>query len=214
LLANLKSVDAAAIESERILFEDISDEQLLGRAREGEEAAFRVLYERHRTPLFRFAYRLLGSVESAEDATHDCFLSLLRDSTKFDAARANLRTYLFAAVRNQSLKRLAMRGEEVLIDDERIEATGAGRTPEPLRHVLAAEVGREVRRAIGELPALQREAILLFEYEELSLAEIAEVTGSDVGTIKSRLHRARISLRKALEAFVADADVVSVGGEH
>lgn len=205
----------AAIESERILFDDISDEQLLGRARENEEAAFRVLYERHRTPLFRFAYRLLGSVESAEDATHDCFLALLRDSTRFDSSRASLRTYLFAAVRNQSLKRLAMRGEEVSSDDdEHIELTGAERTPEPLRHVLAAEVGREVRRAIGELPALQREAILLFEYEELSLAEIAEVTLSDVGTIKSRLHRARIRLRKALEALVADADVVSVGGEH
>lgn len=205
----------AAIESERILFDDISDEQLLGRARENEEAAFRVLYERHRTPLFRFAYRLLGSVESAEDATHDCFLALLRDSTRFDSSRASLRTYLFAAVRNQSLKRLAMRGEEVSSDDdEHIETTGVERTPEPLRHVLAAEVGREVRRAIGELPALQREAILLFEYEELSLAEIAEVTLSDVGTIKSRLHRARIRLRKALEALVADADVVSVGGEH
>lgn len=196
------------------MFDDISDEELLGRARAGEEAAFRVLYERHRTPLFRFAYRLLGSVEAAEDATHDCFLSLLRDSTRFDATRASLRTYLFAAVRNQSLKRLAVRGEEISSDDDNVEATNAERTPEPLRHVLAAEVGREVRRAVGELPTLQREAILLFEYEELSLAEIAEVTGADIGTIKSRLHRARARLRKSLDALVADANVVSVAGEH
>ncbi len=186
------------------LFDDLSDEQLLRLARDGEEAAFQTLYQRHRLPLFRFAYRLLGGAEAAEDAVHDCFFGLIKDLSRFDPSRASLRTYLFAGVRNQAFKRLAEReGEEALSDDEAIYAPLAGHhTAEPLRRVLAAEVEAEVRSAIAALPALQREAILLFEYEELSLAEIAEVTGADTGTIKSRLHRARKALRRSLAEFV------------
>lgn len=190
--------------------EDFPDEGLLSKARKGEEAAFRVLYERHRTPLFRFAYRLLGSVEGAEDVTHDCFLALLKDSTRFDSARATLRTYLFAAARNQSLKRLAQRGEQIADEDFELVASVASTdaTAEPLRRVLEAELVTEVRRAIARLPPLQREAIVLFEYEEMSLGDIAALTGTDTGTIKSRLHRARASLRKLLAGYVADENVL------
>ncbi len=199
------------IESERGLFDDLSDEQLLRQARTGEEAAFQTLYERFRLPLFRFAYRLLGTSEAAEDAVHDCFLSLINDSTRFDSGRASLRTYMFAAARNQAFKRLAQRnGEEELSDVGGAEAAHAHQMAEPLRRVLEAEVTAEVQGAIAGLPALQREAIVLFEYEELSLAEIAEVAGTDVGTIKSRLHRARRALRRTLAGLVADERTVSL----
>ena len=65
-----------------------SDHTLLARARDGEEGAFVILYERHRDPVFRFACRMLGSVEAAEDVAHDCFLGLMTQPLRFDPARA------------------------------------------------------------------------------------------------------------------------------
>lgn len=187
------------------MFDESSDERLLLAAREkGDEQAFRLLYERHRLPLFRFAYRSIGDRQAAEDVVHDCFVALLQDSTRFDPARATLRTYLFAAARNQVLKRFAKRAGEASLDDADAGSLAADElsTPEPLRQVLSREIAEIVRRAIERLPQAQREAILLFEYEELTLAEVAHVTGADIGTIKSRLHRARTGLRAHLAEFV------------
>jgi RNA polymerase sigma-70 factor (ECF subfamily) len=184
----------------------MTDEKLLENAAAGDEMAFVTLYQRHRDLVFRFAYRLLQSRETAEEVTHDCFLSLIKEPRRFKAGRgkASLRTYLCAAARNQAFKRLRRAGVETAIDDlpDRLSAA----PQEPLRSLLDAEISEAVRRAVGELPPMQREALVLFEYEEMSLAEIAEVAGADVGTIKSRLHRARESLRVALAPYFKSAD--------
>jgi RNA polymerase sigma-70 factor, ECF subfamily len=180
----------------------MTDERLLEQAASGDETAFAVIYERHRGLVFRFAYRLSQSREVAEEITHDCFLSLIKEPQRFntDKQKASLRTYLCAAARNLVLKRLRRAGAETAIDDFS-EQLAAAESQEPLRLLLDAEVSEAVRKAIGELPHLQREALILFEYEELSLAEIAEVIGADVGTVKSRLHRARERLRAALAPY-------------
>lgn len=178
----------------------MTDEQLLKRASRGDEAAFLLLYERHRDAVFRFAYRMLGSTAQAEDVTQDCFLSLMRRPDSFDESRATLRTYLLAAARNLSLKSLRRRGNEVAFD-EFSEEPPRGRTEEPLRKLLDEELVFEVSRAVANLPPLQREALLLFEYEELSLKEIAQVVETDVGTVKARLHRARARLKRELEPY-------------
>jgi len=179
----------------------IKDELLLQRAGEGEQAAFRELYERHRLPVFRFAYRLLGSIEAAEDVTHDCFLSLIRRSDSFDPERASLRTYLFAAARNLAMKHFRRLGREESLD-ELAESQVASSKQEPLRHVLREELENQVRDAVLALPPLQREAVVLFEYEDLSLSEIAAITQSDVGAVKARLHRAREGLRRMLRPYL------------
>jgi len=179
----------------------IKDELLLQRAGQGEQAAFRELYERHRLPVFRFAYRLLGSIEAAEDVTHDCFLSLIRRSDSFDPERASLRTYLFAAARNLAMKHFRRLGREESLD-ELAEAQVASSKQEPLRHVLREELENQVRDAVLALPPLQREAVVLFEYEDLSLSEIAAITQSDVGAVKARLHRAREGLRRMLRPYL------------
>lgn len=179
----------------------MTDERLLNRASRGDEAAFLLLYERHRDAVFRFAYRLLGSAGLAEDITHDCFLSLLRQPQRFDATRATLRTYLLAAARNLSSKHFRRAGSEVLVE-ELTEEPRAAEGAEPLRQLLDEELSSEVQRAIESLPPLQREALVLFEFEELSLAEIAEVVGADTGTVKSRLHRARQRLKTVLAPYM------------
>jgi len=179
-----------------------TDEALLARACQGEEAAFLALYERYREPIYRFAYRLLGAAALAEDVTHDCFLSLLRRPEAFDPARASLRTYLYAAVRNLALKQFRRPRLEVTLDNLNSEPP-ATEAQQPLRQLLAAELSEAVRRAIDRLPQLQREALILFEYEELSLAEIASVVEADVGAVKSRLARARENLRRELAPYLA-----------
>ena len=188
----------------------ITDELLLERARGGEQAAFLLLYERHRNAIFRFSYRLLGSVELAEDVTHDCFLSLIRRPEGFDPQRATLRTYLYAAARNLVMKLFRSQGRETALD-ELDEHPSLPRREEPLRRLLDSELVTKVKEAVADLPPLQREALVLFEYEGMALNEIAEVVGTDVGAVKSRLHRARGRLRNSLAPYLnTDPEIVTL----
>jgi len=178
-----------------------TDERLLESAGAGDAAAFQELYERHRIAVFRFAYRLSGSVENAEDLTHDCFLSLIKRVASFEPGRASLRTYLLAATRNLWLKQLRTLGRESALDDyDENDFLAVSRAP--LGRLLDREMSLKVAEAVASLPPLQREALVLFEYEGISLNEIASMVGSDVGAVKARLHRARERLRKALQPYL------------
>jgi RNA polymerase sigma-70 factor, ECF subfamily len=164
---------------------------LVRAARKGQEAAFVQLFDEHHLPLFRFAYRLTGSVADAEDIVQECFLSLLRPECTYDPKRTPVRTYLFGIVRNQSLKRL--RRSNVAVD-----AT-LPRSPES--ECLRDEMQDAVARAVMELPETQREVLVLAHYEQMPLAEIAQVLGVELGAAKSRLQRARASLKETLAAY-------------
>ncbi len=167
-------------------------EHALRDARRGKEAAFLRLFDDHHLPLFRFAWRLMGSVADAEDIVQECFLALLRPGCSFDPARTPLRTYLFGAVRNQALNRLRRKEGLPAEWTER-------RTPET--DALRGEMAEAVADAIAGLPETQREVLLLAHYEQLSLAEIAEITQLEVGAVKSRLQRARATLRETLVLY-------------
>jgi RNA polymerase sigma-70 factor, ECF subfamily len=162
-------------------------------ARRGDEVAFLTLYHRHRTPLFRFAWRLTGSITAAADVTQECFLAVLQGA-QFDPRRAPLRTYLFGVIRHLAMKHVRLSEKE---DTEDVLSYAA-----PLDGALESLLSRErseiVADAIAGLPPLQREALILFEYEDQSLEQIAAITGAEAGAVKARLHRARESLRKRL----------------
>ena len=179
----------------------ITDELLLERASGGDQGAFLQLYERHRDGIFRFGYRLVGSVEVAEDITHDCFLSLIRNPVGFNPQRAALRTYLYAAARNLAMKYFRSQGRETNIEDVN-DYREIAANQQPLRQLLDDELVAKVKEAVADLPPLQRESLVLFEYEGLSLLQIAEIVGTDVGTVKSRLHRARGRLRNSLAPYL------------
>jgi RNA polymerase sigma-70 factor, ECF subfamily len=192
--------------------ERTTDELLLKKAGDGDQAAFLELYDRYREPIFRFAYRLLGSVEIAEDVTHDCFLSLIRKPENYRPERASLKTYLYAAARNLALKHFRDQGRETgmeEVSEEPREAPSRG----PLRRLLDEELATQVREAIFSLPPLQREALILFEYEGLSLSEVAEIAGTDVGAIKARLYRAREGLRRILSPYLKSNQELNTGRE-
>lgn len=164
---------------------------LVREARRGREEAFLAIYHRHRTAVFQFAWRLTASRTAAHDVTQECFLALI-SGAGFDDDRGELRGYLFGIARNLVFRQLRI--------SER-EAEEPAEVPAPvdvLGDLLQVERSELVAGAIARLPVLQREAIVLFTFEELSLEQIAKISGVDAGTVKSRLHRARESLRTAL----------------
>jgi RNA polymerase sigma-70 factor (ECF subfamily) len=156
------------------------------------------LFDDHHKPLFRFAYRLTGSVADAEDIVQACFLELLRPDCSYDPKRAPLRTWLFGVVRNQSLKRLRQNAAP--------PPPATAGPPSPEHEVLREETEQIVQRAVLMLPALQREVLVLAHYEQMSLADIAGVLEIDVGAVKSRLQRARTSLREMLAAYAPNVE--------
>src|SRR5512146_3110555 len=175
------------------------DSRLLTEARRGDEGSFLSLYDRYRTPLYRFAWRLTASAATAEDVVQECWVVALQPK-RFEADRGSLRAYLFGVARDLAFARLRVSGREC---DETLDAEAAGG---PFEDVLAAERSEAVARAVAALPPLQREAVILFEYEDLSLEEIAAGAGVEVGAVKARLHRARETLRRRLAPLLASCE--------
>lgn len=158
------------------------------------EAEFREAYERHKDTMYRFARRMTGSEIVAEDVVHDCFLMLWRRAVNYDVRRGTLRSFLIGVTRNLAMKHLA-RG----CFFEELEEESA--TCPPL-DPIGLERAEVVERAVASLPPLQREALIMAEYEGMSLNEIVTATGAELAAVKSRLNRARENLRRMLEPLL------------
>jgi RNA polymerase sigma-70 factor, ECF subfamily len=154
------------------------------------DAEFQAAFDAHKDAVYRFAWRMSGSAAAAEDITQDVFVSLLRHPRRFDPARGTLRAFLLGIARNLALKHWRAEHRLEPLDGDAIVAA-------PIDPDRGA-VGDVVGRAVQALRPLQREVVILAEYEGLTLAEIAHAVEADVGTIKSRLHRARENLRRTL----------------
>jgi RNA polymerase sigma-70 factor, ECF subfamily len=147
-------------------------------------------FEEHKDAVYRFAWRMMNSPAAAEDVAQDVFLSLLRYPGRFDPSRGLLRSFLLGVTRNLVLKRWRDENQWEELGDEQF-------LPAPV-NVAQADTVQAVAEAVRALPLLQREVLILAEYEEFSLEEIARAVESEVGTVKSRLHRARENLRRML----------------
>ena len=147
-------------------------------------------FELYHHVVFRFAWRMSASAATAEDVTQEVFLGLLNGDLRFDAARGSLRGFLLGVARNLTLKRLRTETRWAPIDEDQFVA--------PPLSTDGFEVGELVGRAVAALPPMQREVLILAEYEECSLDEIGRAVDANVGTVKSRLHRARENLRRML----------------
>ncbi|MBI2685678.1 MAG: RNA polymerase sigma factor [Acidobacteria bacterium] len=154
-------------------------------------AEFESIFEANKDAVFAFAWRMTGTAEVAEDIAQDCFLSLLKADCTFDGRRGSARAWLLGAARNQIYKRWRSEGRWVSLDDDFIGATDS----------LPGDwdIAEKVAFAVRSLPPLQREIVLLIEFEGMTLQEAADAVEADVGTVKARLHRARENLRGLLE---------------
>jgi RNA polymerase sigma-70 factor (ECF subfamily) len=185
--------------------------ELVRHAAEGDAVAFGQLYRRYRGRVYGFAYRMVGSQAIAEDVTQETFLVLIEHPDRYRPERASMLTFLCAIARNQIMYHLRRHRRDVEVDFE--STTTVIEAPretdrDPLQELLSEELSGEVNLAIGALPPLQREVIVLREFQELSYEEIATVTGVEVNVVKVRLYRARQSLARKLAPYL-----VSVGDQ-
>ena len=180
------------------------DEALVARYRRGDVAAFEVLLDRHRPGVFRFLARFVGDEARAEELTQDCWMRFVDAAPRWNA-QGRFKVWLYAVARNLATDEARRATHRTVVS---LDATVRGRpvsevvasgAPAPEDAVRDAEVRPRLPRPIGALPAEQREVFLLREYEGIPFAEIAEVTGAPVPTVKSRMRDALESLRRALQ---------------
>jgi RNA polymerase sigma-70 factor, ECF subfamily len=168
-----------------------ADQELLERALEGDEGAFAALYRLRQGAVYRFALHMSGSAAVAEDVTQDTFLELLKAGRRYDAARGTLRSFLFGVARNFAMRRIGRVREEPLEED-------ATDSADVLGDLTRRETVEQVRCAVLTLPAAYREAVVLCDLEDASYEEAAVALDCPVGTVRSRLSRARAMLAKKL----------------
>jgi RNA polymerase sigma-70 factor (ECF subfamily) len=170
--------------------------------RDGDSSAFDLLVTRWDRKIHGAAFRVLGSHEDAREVSQEAFLKAYRGLGGFEH-RARFSSWLYQIALNLCRDRLRRkRGRHMVSLDEVGEDEGArllGSAPSIQREVETLDLSRRVARAVAELPAEQREVIVLKEYQELTFVEIAEVLGTPVSTVKTRLYRGLTQLRRRLE---------------
>lgn len=171
--------------------ENITDFDLLQAMLAGDEQAFATLYRRRHEGIFRFALQMCGSRALAEDITQEVFMVLIRETHCFDPTRGSLNAFLFGVARNHLLRRLQRERFYAPMESEESESEPAPQAEDPLLKITRSETIETVRSAVLSLPERYREVVVLCDLEEMSYAETAEVLGCAIGTVRSRLHRAR-----------------------
>ena len=195
---------------EVMLLTELSDEQLLARALEGDEQSFTALYRRRQGPVFRFALHMSGSVQIAEEVTQDVFLFLVQRGRDFDPSRGALGAYLFGVARNFVRRALERSySENALSASVEDEAPALMVENDPVESIARHQASTAVWKAVLSLPEHYREVVVLCDLQEQTYAQAAEAIGCAIGTIRSRLHRAHDMLSKKLERSAAVAPGIS-----
>jgi RNA polymerase sigma-70 factor (ECF subfamily) len=181
------------------------DNGLLDRVVAGDATAFSGLFRRHQPHVFRFALHMTGSSAMADDVVQDVFLAVMRDARRYEAGRATVAAWLCGIARNCVLRRLERERRMTPLDfGAALERVPDGTGPaEPLAGLLRMERIEALRRAVQALPVLYREAVVLCDLQEMPYGDAAEVIGCPVGTVRSRLHRARSMLAARIAAAQA-----------
>jgi RNA polymerase sigma-70 factor (ECF subfamily) len=183
-----------------------SDGELVKRARHGSERAFGLLVQRYQRAAYAVAYSVTGRHEDAEDGAQEAFLVALerledcRNPERFAG-------WLMTIVRNRS-RNLVRR--EVLRETDPVPLAASSKTPTPERSTELAELNDRLRQALGGLPEIQKEIVLLHDMEGWKHREIAERLGVPSGTVRSHLHFARKALRVALGGPSAEDGLRSI----
>jgi RNA polymerase sigma-70 factor (ECF subfamily) len=185
---------------------DLTDSDLMRRTAAGDRDAFTALYQRHHAMVYRFARLMTGSNSAAEDIVQEVFLVVMRDAARYDPARAALSSYLYGVARHHTRRRLARDRQFVAFD---------GSCCDTAQHVTEDDVNatlerrqalQRLRRAILSLPRRYREVIVLCDLQDVSYNDAAVAMGCAVGTIRSRLHRARNLLSQKMGCAMASEE--------
>ena len=178
------------------------DVGLIERARRGDEEAFSRLFARHQRMIYRYATYMCGPA-AGDDIVQETFLAVLRQTGRHDTLRATVVGYLFGIARHVVMKRLASRHDDSFVepvDDIGSDAVAADQAT-ALDDLTRAETIEAVRAAVHSLPPAYREVVVLCEFQELDYAAAAGIMACPIGTVRSRLHRARTLLTTKLAAI-------------
>ncbi len=176
----------------------VADNDLVRSYLAGDGRAFTELVRRHERRIYNLAYRMLGRGEDAADATQEVFLTCLRKLSGF-RGEAAFSTWLYRVALNVCHDALRTRGREQLVEEPPEPRLPGG--PDPAE---AAAAAADVQRALLLLPEDFRTVLILHDVQDLPYEDIAAAIGAPVGTVKSRLHRARLALARALRGEPAD----------
>jgi RNA polymerase sigma-70 factor (ECF subfamily) len=187
------------------------ERSLLRRLRDRDERAFRELIEGHRDRVYNITFRMLGNRAEAEDVAQEVFITVFKTIDTF-REESKFSTWLYRVTVNHCknrIKYLARRHDRDRdeLDESSNGHNGAIGSPPPAapdRALEGAQMEKLLQEAIGNLDDDHRVVVVLRDVEDLSIEEICEITGLPDGTVKSRLHRARLALRKKLQRHVGD----------
>jgi RNA polymerase sigma-70 factor (ECF subfamily) len=191
---------------------DGSDAESVDRFLQGDPHAFEELVRRHQRRVYNLALRFLRSPDEAQEMTQEIFVKLYR-SLKGFRGEAKFSTWLYLVAVNHCKNRLKFLNRRHYFTSDPLDPPDdpdergprqqfAAADPDPEQQMMSADTQRAVRRAIDELSDDHRLAIVLRDLQGLSYEEVAEATGETVGTVKSRIHRARLELARKLRPFV------------
>ncbi len=180
-----------------------TENDLLEKIKAGDEAAFIQLYRDRQMAIHRFALQMSGSQSIAEDVTQEVFLALIREVREYDPARGTLSAYLYGMARNMVLDhmkrgRMDVSLEEFETQDGRSSSAKQVVMGDPLGDLTRGEAVESLRRAVQALPEHYREVVVLCDLHEMNYEHAAKALGCAVGTVRSRLHRAREILLKRM----------------
>jgi len=175
----------------------------------GQDTALNDLMERHATPVFHFLCRMVGNEEDANDLAQETFVRVFKSRGSF-RTNEKFSTWLFTIAANLARNHFRWRSRHpnVSLETENLEteqtlgSTLPSDSPAPNQQALSAERAAAVRDAVGKLPEDMREAIVLCEWEELSMAEAAKILETTPKAVESRLYRARQILRGRLKSWL------------
>jgi RNA polymerase sigma-70 factor, ECF subfamily len=183
-----------------------SDSELVALMASGDREAFATLFRRHRGTVYRFSRQMLGTQEAAEDVTQDVFIVFARHAHRFNPSVGLLSTYLYGIARNLIWQRHKRNRTHLEVDIDAIDAerTAAfAMAADPADELSRTQMVEQLRLAILRLPVHYREVVVLCELNGLSYEAAAAVAGCPVGTIRSRLSRARRMLIEKCRTLLA-----------
>jgi RNA polymerase sigma-70 factor (ECF subfamily) len=170
------------------------DSEHMARLAAGDATAVRHLYEKHGRALLRFSAAMCRSRQVAEDLVHDTFVALLREPFRFDPALGSVYGYLCGVLRHRVSRHFRQQKRWVTLDADDEGAEPRAESPGAVDEIARTELTVAFRRAMLDLPLPHREIIALCDLEELPYAAVADILKVPIGTVRSRLHRARALL--------------------
>lgn len=169
---------------------ETTDADLLRQAQKGDDESFAALYRRRQGCVYRFALQMSGRRSVAEEVTQEVFLTMIREAGRFDPRRGPLLAYLYGIARNHVLRCLERDRPYVPIEEEPDSAPWTA-PEDTLGNLTRGETIESVRQAVLALPPNFREVVVLCDLHEMSYVDAAAALDCAVGTVRSRLHRAR-----------------------